>query len=62
MDGWWTYAVATLELENGVVVRLACSWRIPRKRRRQLATFYGMEGGAASATSTGSFFDFTVER
>ncbi len=57
------YAVATLELEGGAVVRLACSWRLQAGRDAVIsATFYGTEGGAALRNVGGSFYDFTAER
>jgi predicted dehydrogenase len=57
------YAVATLELESGAVVRLACSWRLQAGCDAEIsATFYGTEGGAALRNVGGSFYDFTAER
>ncbi|HYF38360.1 MAG TPA: Gfo/Idh/MocA family oxidoreductase, partial [Gemmatimonadales bacterium] len=42
------YAVATLTLAGGVVVRLACSWRLQAGCDAEIsAAFYGTEGGAA---------------
>jgi predicted dehydrogenase len=57
------YAVATLRLANGPVVRLACSWRLQAGREAVIeAAFYGAHGGAALRNVDGSFFDFTAER
>jgi predicted dehydrogenase len=57
------YAVATLTLATGAVVRLACSWRLNAGRDAVIeAAFYGPEGGAALKNVGGSFYDFTAER
>jgi len=57
------FAVATLELDGGAVVRLACSWRLPAGQDAVIAAdFYGTEGGAALRNVNGSFYDFTAER
>jgi predicted dehydrogenase len=57
------YAVATLTLETGAVVQLACSWRLQAGRDAIIgASFYGTGGGAALANVDGSFYDFTAER
>lgn len=57
------YAVATLELETGAVVRLACSWRLHAGREAVIsADFYGAEGGATLRNLDGSFYDFAAER
>lgn len=57
------YAVATLELATGVVVRLACSWRLHAGCDAQIsASFFGTEGGAELRNVGGSFYDFTAER
>lgn len=56
------YAVATLELETGAVVRLACSWKLQAGREAEIsAAFYGTQGGAALRNVGGSFYDFTAE-
>jgi hypothetical protein len=42
------YAVATLTLDTGAVVRLACSWRLHAGEPAVIgAAFHGVEGGAA---------------
>jgi predicted dehydrogenase len=57
------YAVATLVLTGGAVVRLACSWRLQAGREAVIAAeFYGTNGGAALRNVGGSFYDFTAER
>jgi predicted dehydrogenase len=57
------YAVATLDLETGVSVRLACSWRLQAGCDAAIsAAFYGTEGGAALRNVNGSFYDFVAER
>jgi predicted dehydrogenase len=57
------YAVATLTLETGAAVRLACSWRLQAGRDAAIeAAFYGTEGGAALKNVGGSFYDFVAER
>ena len=57
------YAVATLELETGAAVRIACSWRLQAGRDAVIsAAFYGTEGGAALRNVNGSFYDFVAER
>ena len=57
------FATATLTLETGTTVQLACSWRLPVGREAAIsAAFYGTEGGAALRNVDGSFFDFTAER
>ena len=53
------YAVATLTLTSGAVVRLACSWRLPAGQDAVIETaFYGEGGGAALRNVGGSFYDF----
>ncbi len=57
------FAVATLVLEGGVVVRLACSWRLHAGCDAVIsAELYGTAGGAAMRNVDGSFYDFTAER
>ncbi len=56
------YAAATVRLDNGVTVRLACSWRLHAGQDAVIeAAFYGTEGGAALRNVGGSFYDFTAE-
>jgi len=57
------FALATLRLDTGAVVRLACSWRLPAGQDAVIAAeFYGAQGGAAFRNVDGSFYDFTAER
>jgi predicted dehydrogenase len=57
------YAVASLELANGVTVRIACSWNLSAGQDAVIeAGFYGTGGGAAMRNEGGSFFDFKAER
>lgn len=57
------FALATLRLDTGAVVRLACSWRLPAGQDAVIAAeFYGAGGGAAFRNVDGSFYDFTAER
>jgi predicted dehydrogenase len=57
------YAIATLELESGAAVQLACSWKLQAGCDAIItAAFYGTEGGAALRNVNGSFYDFTAER
>lgn len=57
------YATATLTLESGTAVQLACSWRLSAGCDAVIsAAFYGTEGGAALKNVAGSFYDFTAER
>jgi predicted dehydrogenase len=55
--------LATLELQGGTVVRLACSWFSHEGRDAVVeATFRGRDGSASLANVDGSFYDFTAER
>lgn len=57
------YAVATVELETGAVVQLACSWKLQAGCDAVIsATFYGTQGGVSLRNVNGSFYDFTAER
>lgn len=54
-------AFATLTLEGGATVRLACSWHLHAGRGAVIgAELYGTEGGAAFRNVDGSFYDFTA--
>lgn len=56
------YATARLDLENGVAVNLACSWKLPVGCDAIIsANFYGTKGGASFRNVNGSFYDFTAE-
>ncbi|ARJ70494.1 Gfo/Idh/MocA family protein [Paracoccus contaminans] len=57
------YAVATLDLAGGAVLRLACSWGLQAGREAVIAAeFYGTEGGASLRNVAGSFYDLRAER
>ena len=57
------YAVATLALDTGAAVQLACSWRLQAGCDAIIsASFYGTKGGAALRNLNGSFYDFKAER
>jgi predicted dehydrogenase len=56
------YAVALMELSNGVAMNLACSWNLSAGRECEIrATFYGTHGAAAFRNVDGSFYDFVAE-
>jgi predicted dehydrogenase len=56
------YAVATIELAGGVVVRLACSWLLSAGREAVIeVALHGTEGGAFLRNVNGSFYDFAAE-
>ena len=57
------YAVATLTLETGAVVRLACSWKLHAGCEAVIsAAMHGVLGGAEMRNLAGSFHHFTAER
>jgi predicted dehydrogenase len=57
------YAAAQLELEGGILVRLACSWYLHAGRDCVFeAAFHGTAGGVAMRNVAGSFYDFRAER
>jgi predicted dehydrogenase len=57
------YATAQLTLADGLIARLACSWRLQAGREAVIeATFYGDKGGAALRNVGGSFYDFEALR
>ncbi|WP_375421918.1 Gfo/Idh/MocA family protein [uncultured Sphingomonas sp.] len=57
------FAIASIVLASGTVIRLACSWRAHAGRDADIsATFYGTGGGAALRNVDGSFYDFTADR
>lgn len=56
------YAVANIDLANGAVVRLVCSWNLPAGCDAVIeAHFHGDKAGAAMRNVAGSFYDFTAE-
>jgi predicted dehydrogenase len=57
------YAIATVELETGTAMQLACSWKLQAGCDAMIsAAFYGTAGGAALRNKDGSFYDFIAER
>lgn len=57
------YAIARLDLDDGAVVRLACSWNLSAGCDAVIeSSFYGARGGAAMRNVNGSFYDFVAER
>jgi predicted dehydrogenase len=57
------FASATLDLEGGATVQIACSWNLAAGCDAVIAAeFYGTQGGAAFRNVDGSFYDFTAER
>jgi predicted dehydrogenase len=55
------YAIATLTLEDGAAIRLACSWNLQAGIPAEIgARFYGTQGGAAFRNIDGSFYDFAA--
>lgn len=57
------YAAATIELENGPLVNLACSWKLQAGTDAVIGlTFYGTEGALSIRNFPGSFYEFKAER
>ena len=57
------YAVVSMVLAGGHVVRLACSWNVSAGREAVIeSSFYGTGGGASFRNLDGSFCDFVAER
>jgi predicted dehydrogenase len=57
------YADATIELESGVIIRTACSWKISAGCDAVIKWFfYGSKGTLCVKNSNGSFYDFTTEQ
>lgn len=56
-------AWATLVLETGAIVRIACSWRLHAGQDAMIAcNFHGTRGGASFCNRNGSFYDFGTQR
>lgn len=57
------FALGDLELANGVVVRIACSWNLSAGQDADIrATIFGTRCGAEMRNVNGSFFDFAADR
>jgi predicted dehydrogenase len=57
------YAMARLDLENGIAVQLACSWKLQAGCDAIISgAFYGTKGGAQFRNVNGSFVNFVAER
>jgi len=57
------FAFASVTLDNGVAVRLACSWRSAFGAEAQISvSCFGTAGGAELCNVNGSFFDFRCDR
>ena len=57
------YAEAQLTMDDGAVVRLACSWFLPAGTDAVIAAhFHGSKGGVSVRNVDGSFYDFTCDR
>ena len=57
------FATAVIELANGTLIRLTCSWRLQAGCDAIIgASFYGTGGGAEMRNVNGSFYDFTAAR
>lgn len=55
------FAIATMTLATGAVVRIACSWHLHAGRDAVIgAEFYGPRGGASFSNVGGSFLDFNA--
>jgi predicted dehydrogenase len=56
------FAVVQLDLDDGIVVRMTCSWRIAAGCDAVIeASFYGPQGRATLRNRNGSFYDFAAE-
>lgn len=63
VDAVEDYAVAQITLANGLVARLACSWRLQAGQEAVIeASLYGTQGGTALRNIGGSFYDFEARR
>lgn len=56
------YAIASLDLEGGAAVRLACSWKLSAGREAVIeVSVYGTEGSVLLRNLNGSFYEFVAE-
>lgn len=57
------YAVVSMVLENGSIVRIACSWNLSAGQDALIeSSFFGTRGGVCFRNVNGSFYDFKAER
>jgi predicted dehydrogenase len=57
------YATVRLDLANGAVADLACSWHLHAGQNAVIrVAFYGTQGAVAMENKDGSFLDFASER
>jgi len=57
------FAGAGIDLKNGGIVNLSCSWRVSAGCDALIsATFYGTRGGLSITNKEGSFYHFRAER
>ena len=57
------YAVVSIVLEDGSVIRVACSWNVSAGRDAVIeSNFYGTKGGVGFRNVDGSFYNFVAER
>lgn len=60
-SGTEDYACTTMNLANGVVVNMACSWNISAGSDAVIGfTIYGTEGALSMKNHNGSFYDFDI--
>ena len=56
------YALGEIELDSGLVARLACSWKLAAGRDARIeVSAYGTDGGLGFRNVNGSFYDFVAE-
>lgn len=61
-DGVEDYATVRIDLAGGIVLDVACSWRLPVGQDADIrAELYGTRAGAAVTNVGGSFYDFRTE-
>jgi predicted dehydrogenase len=57
------YAIAEVELDSGVLARLACSWRLSAGCDAEIdVSIFGTGGGLRFHNVNGSFYDFVAEQ
>ena len=57
------FATAQMQLSDGGVIRMACSWNLPVGHDAVIeACFHGTRGGACLRNVNGSFYDFEAVR